>query len=49
MILKHHMDRTYSNLDPRDVNGFERYQADLARLQYIAEGIRRGEAGQGAY
>ncbi|KAL9123768.1 MAG: hypothetical protein Q9217_006836 [Psora testacea] len=49
MLLKYEMDRTYSNLDPRDVNGFERYKADLARLQNIAEDIRRGEAIQGRY
>ena len=47
MMLKHRMDRTYSTLDPRDIDGFERHKADLARLQYIAEDIRRGEATQG--
>ncbi|KAL9098044.1 MAG: hypothetical protein Q9163_006217 [Psora crenata] len=49
LMLKLRMDRTYSDLDPRDIAGFERYKADLAHLQYIAAEIRRGEATQGRY
>ena len=49
MELKSHLDRTYCNLDSRDIEGFEQYKFVSARLQHIAEDICRGGAIKGGY
>ena len=49
MKLKAYIDRTYTNLDQRDTEAFERYHADLAQLQSLARNIRRKDAHRRAY